>query len=129
MSLKVTITEGKGGRSVVALEGRLDISTAPACEAQIAPLLQRRTKHLIFNLAKMDYLSTIGLRLLLTARKTLRSTGGRVLITHVQPQVARVLDVAEILPRTEIFDSVESADMYLDALQRKELVDKTDVDD
>ena len=128
MPLKITTGERKPGVFVVKLAGRLDSATCPACEEAIRPLLKKGTRTLMLDLKELEYISSMGLRIVLAARKALPG-GGHVLLLHVQPQVAKVFDLADILPKTSIFDSVESADIFLEAVQNRELLKNQDIPD
>lgn len=128
MSLTTEIEKRKEGHYVVKLEGRLDTNTAPACEKKIAPLLAAGTKLIVFDLAKLEFISSMGLRLVLSAKKALHAHKGRVVLASLQPQIADVFDLADVLPKTDILESTESGDLFLDAVQRKEIVKDTDVD-
>lgn len=127
MSLKVTTEEKKPGVFVAKLAGRLDSATCPACEEKMKPLLKKSTRVLMLDLKDLEFISSMGLRIVMEAQKALQGHGRHVLLLHVQPQVAKVFDIAEILPKTSIFDSVESADIFLEAVQNKELLKDQDV--
>jgi len=129
MSLKITTEEKKPGVFVAKLAGRLDSVTCSSCEEKIKPLLKQSTRVLLFDLKDLDYISSMGLRIVLSAQKALHGPGRHVLLLHVQPQVAKVFDIADILPKTSIFDSVESADIFLEAIQNKELMKDLDIPD
>lgn len=122
MPLKTTVEKRREGSYLVRLHGRLDTATTPGCEKKIMPLLKEKVRTLVLDAAGLDYISSVGLRLILQLRKSLEAGKGKLALTHLQPPVARVFEVAEILPRTDVFDTVESADIYLDALQRREAV-------
>ena len=129
MPLKITTEERKPGVFIVRLAGRLDSATAPSCDEQLKPLLKKSTRTLMLDLKDLDYISSMGLRIVLAAQKALHGRGRHVLLLHVQPQVAKVFDVADILPKTSIFDSVESADIFLEAVQNRELLKDQDIPD
>ena len=120
MSLKVDIESKNGGLYVIKLEGKLDTQTHQSCEDRLNPILSG-AKALMFDLAKLDYISSMGLRLLLRVRKAAQKTGASFVMTNLQPQIAKVFEIANALPEVPIFSSIAEADRYLDAMQRKEL--------
>ncbi|MBU4200438.1 MAG: STAS domain-containing protein [Verrucomicrobia bacterium] len=122
MALNIGIEKRKLGHFLVKLEGRLDGLTAPDCEAKIEPLLAASTRSIVLDLAKLDYISSMGLRVILAARKSLANHKGELLLTHMQAPIAKVFEIAKIMPGTFIFESVKSADIYLDAVQRREIL-------
>ena len=128
MAIKINIIKKEAGHFVVAVEGRLDSETAPQCEAEIKHLLAPSTKVLTFDLKHLDYISSMGLRVIMTAMKTIAQQKGRVVVRNAQPPIAKVLDIAGLIPG-DIAESERSADIFLDAIQRKESAKKQDVSD
>ena len=88
----MTITKTQNGSSLtVALEGRLDTTTAPELEAELKNSLNDVTE-LILNFEKLDYISSAGLRVLLSAHKTMAAKGA-MKVTHVNEIVQEVFEV------------------------------------
>lgn len=128
MAIKVNIIKKEAGHFVVVVEGRLDSETAPQCEAGIKHLLTPATKVLAFDLKRLDYISSMGLRVIVGAMKAIAKQKGRVVVRNAQPPIAKVLEIAGLIPG-DIAESERSADIFLDAIQRKESVKKRDVSD
>ena len=128
MALKVNINKKEAGHFVVAVEGRLDSETAPQCEAGIKHLLTSSTKSLTFDFKHLDYISSMGLRVIIGAMKAVAKQKGRVAMRNVQPPIAKVFEIAGLIPG-DIAESERSADIFLDAIQRKESMKKRDVSD
>ena len=88
----MTITKNQQGSTLeIALEGRLDTVTSPELEAELKTALND-ADHLVFDLEKLDYVSSAGLRVLLSAHKTMNSKGGMEVI-HVNEVVLEVFAV------------------------------------
>ena len=126
MAIKVNIIKKEAGHFVVALKGRLDSETAPQYEPEIKHLLTPSTKVLTLDLKHLDYISSMGLRVIVTTMKTIAKQKGRVVVRNAQPPIAKVLDMAGLIPG-DIAASERSADIFLDAIQRKESAKKHDV--
>ena len=75
----------------LALEGRLDTTTSPRLEALLATELDGVTS-LVFDFAKLDYLSSAGLRVLLSAQKRMNRQGTMIL-RNVNATVKEVFDI------------------------------------
>jgi anti-sigma B factor antagonist len=75
----------------INLEGRLDTMTAPELEAELNQSLGS-VNELIFDFSKLDYISSAGLRVLLSAHKTMRTKGG-MKVVNVNEIVKEVFDV------------------------------------
>ena len=67
-----------GGSLTVALEGRLDTTTAPQLEGELHTAVDGVTK-LVFDLEKLEYISSAGLRVLLAAQKVMNKQGEMVI--------------------------------------------------
>ena len=81
----------EGSKLTVALEGRLDTVTAPQLEGDLRSAVSGVTE-LVFDLEKLDYVSSAGLRVLLSAQKVMKRQGGLV-ITNVKPEIMEIFDV------------------------------------
>ena len=116
MALRIEIEERGKDRFLVRLDGRLDSNTASDCERRLAPLLET-ARQLVLHHEKLEYISSMGLRVILKVRKAIDAKKGSVVITNVQPQIQKVFEIANALPAQSIFASVEEADRYLDRMQ------------
>ena len=79
------------GCLTVGLEGRLDTTTAPQLEAELKASLPGVTS-LIFDFSQLEYISSAGLRVLLSAQKTMNKQGSMV-VRNVCPMVKEVFDL------------------------------------
>ena len=75
----------------VALEGRLDTVTAPELEKCFKESLPGATE-LVMDFEKLDYISSAGLRVLLSAQKTMNRQGNMKLV-HVSESIMEILEV------------------------------------
>ena len=75
----------------IALEGRLDTTTSPDLEETLAASLDGVTA-LVFDFTKLDYLSSAGLRVLLSAQKRMNRQGSMKLV-HVNDAVKEVFEI------------------------------------
>ena len=79
-----------GATMTIALEGRLDTMTAPDLELELKNL--NNVNSLIMDFRKLDYISSAGLRVLLSAHKNMQQKDG-VKIIHVNELVNEVFEV------------------------------------
>ena len=79
----------EGEKLTIAVNGRLDTLSAPQLEAELK--LDGVTE-LIFDLSGLEYTSSAGLRVLLSAQKTMNRQG-RMVVRGVQPAVKEVFDI------------------------------------
>ena len=81
-----------GNKLTVALDGRIDTLTAPQLETELAPLLGGVTA-LVLDLAQVAYISSAGLRVLLSTHKKMLAAGGALTIANAVPAVREVFDI------------------------------------
>ncbi len=80
-----------GGKAIFALEGRLDTSTAPQLEEAINRDIEKITD-LSFDFANLEYISSAGLRVLLSTQKVMNKQG-KMIIKNVSEEVMEIFDV------------------------------------
>ena len=80
-----------GNERTLALEGRLDTTTAPELESELTAALEGVTK-LTFDLMQLEYISSAGLRVLLSAQKIMNKQGA-MRITHVSETIMEIFEV------------------------------------
>ena len=81
----------EGNNLTLALEGRLDTTTSPDLEETLGASLDGVTA-LVFDFTKLDYLSSAGLRVLLSAQKRMNRQGSMKLV-HVNDAVKEVFEI------------------------------------
>ena len=78
----------EGNKLTLAPIGRVDTITAPELEAAI---VLDGVEELVFDLAQVDYISSAGLRVLLSAQK--KMAGKSMKIANAKPAVKEVFDI------------------------------------
>ena len=88
MNISKTI---ENGRAVFDVEGRLDTVTAPELEKELKDSLEGLTE-LIMDFQKLEYISSAGLRVLLSAQKVMGKQGD-MKVTHVSEEIMEIFEV------------------------------------
>ncbi|HYJ93021.1 MAG TPA: STAS domain-containing protein [Vicinamibacterales bacterium] len=115
------ISDQGAGIITVKLKGSLDTATAPELAEQLAPVLARSMKDIVFDLAELTFISSAGLRVFASTRKMLKERGGQASFVHMQPQIQEVFEIMKSLPGVAVFKDMEELDRYLAARQRSHL--------
>ena len=92
--------------------GRIDHQRAGELEAALAPLLQRvgiDKGTVLLDFTGIEYVSSVGLRVLMIAAKQLRAAGARIAVAHLQPVVAEIFAISRFDRVLDVFPSVRSA--------------------
>ena len=95
----MTINKTMDGKTLnVALEGRLDTVTAPELEASLKEDLDK-AENLVMDFSKLEYISSAGLRILLSAHKSMAGKGGMKVknVNEIVNEVFEVTGFADIL--------------------------------
>jgi anti-anti-sigma factor len=85
------VKTSEGTKLTLALEGRLDTTTAPQLEAEVKNALAGVTE-LVLDFSQLEYLSSAGLRVILAAQKIMNRQG-KMVICHVNETILEVFEV------------------------------------
>ena len=85
--------------SKLTLEGRLDTTTAPQLEEELKDALEG-AESIVLDFEKLDYISSAGLRVLLSTQKVMVKKGGMV-IRNVNENI---MDIFEVTGFADILD-------------------------
>jgi anti-anti-sigma factor len=119
MSLTIEIEPSLPFSSTLHLVGRLDNDTAASFDQSLDEALESPIKVLVFDLAKLDYISSAGILSILKAQKAMAARNGKTLFGYLQPGVQKVFDIVKAVDLSTVFASVEELDGYLDAIQKQ----------
>lgn len=119
MALTVVISDRDEATKLVTVVGKLDTTTSPQFDDDVAPALTSGASIAVLDLADLSYISSAGLRSVFKARKMMESKGGSLLLVNVQPQVQKVFEIVKAMPVQTVFRSVTELDQYLDYMQKK----------
>jgi anti-anti-sigma factor len=81
-------------------------------------VLAGAVKDIVFDLAQLKFISSAGLRVFSSTRKTLKERGGQAVFIHMQPQIQEVFEIMKSLPGVAVFTTLAELDDYLAARQR-----------
>lgn len=88
----LNITKNKEGSKLsVAVEGRLDTTTAPELEAALKEDIEG-VEELVIDLASLEYISSAGLRVLLAAQKIMMKQG-KMVVTNPNDVISEIFEV------------------------------------
>ncbi len=80
--------------TVVDVEGRIDSTTAADFDQEIMGLVESGHKNLLVDMSGVEFLSSAGLRTLVSARKALQDSGGQIKLAQPSQRVIDTLDIA-----------------------------------
>jgi len=98
--------------TVAAPVGHIDHIHAQELQTALAPTLDElgaRKGSLVLDFARVEYISSMGLRVLMMAAKRVRSHNGRIAVASLQPVVAEIFEIARFQHVLEVFPTVRAA--------------------
>ncbi|MBN2355356.1 STAS domain-containing protein [candidate division KSB1 bacterium] len=104
------IKENKVGTvHVISLSGRLDAQNAPLLDNRTSTTISEGTTHIVLDMEKVDYISSSGLRAIVSIVKSCREKKGDCRIANLQPAVYNILELGGFENIIQIFESTETA--------------------
>lgn len=100
--------------SVVELVGDIDGSTAPAAQARILPLAGADSR-IVFDMTKVPYMSSAGLRMLLSTYRQITSRNGRIVLVGLSEEIQDTMSVTGFL---KFFTTCDTLEAGLETLKR-----------
>ena len=97
---------------VAAPVGQIDHPNAQQLQHALAPIVAETAASktaLVLDFAGVEYISSMGLRVLMMAAKQLRSQNARIAVAALQPVVEEIFDIARFKHVLEVFPSVRAA--------------------
>jgi len=94
---------------IVSVEGRMDAVTTPEFEQTLGGWIDEGDIRFIVDLAGLDYISSAGLRGILTSVKRLKAAGGQMVLTSLHGTVKEVFEISGFNTIIPIFESVKEA--------------------
>ena len=98
---------------LIKLSGRLDIIGTGGIETKFAGYSAGEKVRVIVDLSNVDFLASIGIRLLTLTAKSVASRGGKMVILDPIPEVQDVLEITGIPAIIPIYSYLESAETVL----------------
>jgi anti-sigma B factor antagonist len=102
-------TRTSGGVTIVDVSGRMDAATSHEVETSLNTLFEQGIRKIVFNGASLTYISSSGLRVILSSLKKLRQDGGEMALAALQPAPLEVIRMTGFDRIFSIFDTPEQA--------------------
>ena len=121
MALDIKIIKKRDYVYSVELTGSIDLETYQQLEEELKEIIDERTKAVILDMSNVNYISSIGIRVIMWAKKALQGKHATFAMINLQPQIKKVFDIMKILPMLDIFEDMPEADKYIDQMIKEEI--------
>lgn len=94
---------------IIALPKKLDTDSAPVLEVDLKEAMKNSFQNLLFDCSGMDYISSAGIRVLLSTSKELLKSGKKVGFCCLTPNVRQIFEIGGFTKIFRVFNSRDSA--------------------
>ena len=94
---------------IVQFEGELETNTSHEAEACLNKLIDEDTKKILIDFAKLEYISSAGLRVLLATAQKLQAGGGALRVCGLNEDVQEVFDISGFSTILNVFKTEAEA--------------------
>lgn len=94
---------------IIVLMKRFDAYTAGSVEVELTRLIGEGSKKIVCDFSQTEYLASAGLRVLITASRSLQKTGGKMVLCSLKPYVLEVFEISGLSRIFKIFASSDAA--------------------
>ena len=101
--------EMKEEKHLIRCHGRVDAASATLLEKKMNELVKEHEKWLFLDFHDVNYLSSAGMRVLLSMTKKLKARDGGLLIFHVKPDIMEIIKMAGFERILRIFSTEKDA--------------------
>jgi anti-anti-sigma factor len=119
VALTVRVVQGRSFSKTLFLEGKLNNDTVAVLDDALKAIVDSPASVVIFDLAGLQYISSVGLRSIFRTQKIMAARGGRTVLMNPTPPVNKVLEIVNAVDVASVFTSVAELDAYLDTMQRR----------
>lgn len=99
----------QGNVNVICPEGRLDSMNSIPFDKHLSKLIEEGSVFITLDCAKLDYVSSAGLRAILSAAKKAKQAKGKLTLGNPTRQVSEILDIAGFSSILPIFKTLDEA--------------------
>ncbi len=107
--MELQYSEFEDGIRLIQLNGTLDMNGTYAIEVEFVRHCLGEHVHVLVDLSKVNYISSIGIPMLVNAAKLVVKHGGRLALLNPQKSVESILELAGILPIIPIYYDLNTA--------------------
>ena len=94
---------------VVQMDGELDTGASPDAQKQLDQLREQGVKKMLLDMSKLDFISSAGLRVLLTTAQELKADSGGLRVCNLNATVKEVFDISGFSTLLMVFDNEAKA--------------------
>jgi anti-anti-sigma factor len=107
--MEIANTGKEKDRFILAVTGRMDAVTAPEFENRVLDWINAGETHLVVDFEGLEYISSAGLRSILTIAKNLKTRKGQMALCSLRDTVKEVFEISGFSTIIPVFESIDAA--------------------
>jgi anti-sigma B factor antagonist len=92
------------GDGTVIASGEIDLHTAPKLWEALAPLIEHGHRRVVLDLARVEFIDSSGISVIIRAYKQLAPNGGTLILRSAQPQARKLFDLTRLTDLIQLED-------------------------
>ena len=121
MIIKISPAKDKPGFFVVTPSGPIDNSSYQEFSSKLKTVLSPEVRGVVIDLAQVDYISSAGLGVIFSIKKSLMERNASLVFCHLKPQIVKLFEIVKALPKEGVFKDMDEADRYFYSIMNEEI--------
>ena len=109
MNLNISTRSPSNETRIIDVEGEIDVYTSTQLKEQIVDTISEGVRYVVMNLAKVEYLDSTGLGVLIGALKRLREKQGNLVIVSPSMRIMRIFEITGLYKIFTIYETEAEA--------------------
>lgn len=101
--------EKRGDIKIIGLSGRLDVNTSPDVEERLMNILYQGEKQLVIDFSDLTYISSVGLRVLVSLAKYMQKAKGKLALAALNNHIQEIFTIAGFASIFSIYPTCDEA--------------------
>ncbi len=107
--MEIKVIQDNGSYTHVALSGKMDVAGVQKIEGQFINVIASAKKNAVVDIADVSFIGSMGLRVFLSAAKSLSWDKKTLILVHPQPMVSEVLEASSFQDIVTIEQNLKAA--------------------
>lgn len=125
MEQLTVVTHTAGECAILTLAGELDVTNAAEAEEAVRVAWQDSPSRLVFDLTRLTFMDSTGVRVLVRARRRATQSGATVVLAGLTPSVSRIMEVTGLSRAFPIHVTLDEA-LLAGSLSNETIVEAAD---
>lgn len=99
----------KDGVVICYIDGEINIDTVDALKKTFKDIVTKKTKKVLLNLERIEYIDSLGLASLMNFSKQLEKANGRMILSNIPPKITSIFKITKADEIFKIYENESEA--------------------